>query len=173
LQVAKKGLKKLSLLFLESSIWTPSHRCGENSLATSLCTWSPNELAPLLSVISDHLPTCGRRWDTLAPCRCVPPPDTVWSLQEDLSCIAPAGKIYDYARNDLIYLPKSSCKTKPLAPPSPQTYHMALYSHPNSKNDTPKRVMAWCHHLRSGDQIWGFPKSKYERGMSTQCHDNT
>jgi hypothetical protein len=38
LQVAGKGLKKLNLLFLESSILTPSHPCGENFLATSLCT---------------------------------------------------------------------------------------------------------------------------------------
>jgi hypothetical protein len=27
---------------------------GENFLATSLCTWSPNELAHLLSGINDH-----------------------------------------------------------------------------------------------------------------------
>jgi hypothetical protein len=31
---------------------TPSHPCGKDSLATSLCTWSPNELAHLLSVIN-------------------------------------------------------------------------------------------------------------------------
>jgi hypothetical protein len=40
LQVAGQGLKKLSLLFPESSILTPSHPYGEDSVATSLCTWS-------------------------------------------------------------------------------------------------------------------------------------
>jgi hypothetical protein len=36
---------------------------GEDSLATSLCTWSPNELAHLLSVINDpHTLLALRQW---------------------------------------------------------------------------------------------------------------
>jgi hypothetical protein len=45
--------QELSRLFLESSILNPEFPCGENLLLqTTLCTWSPHELAPLLSVIS-------------------------------------------------------------------------------------------------------------------------
>jgi hypothetical protein len=51
LQVARQGLEKLVRLLPESLILNPESPLWENSLATSLCTWIPNELAHLLSVI--------------------------------------------------------------------------------------------------------------------------
>jgi hypothetical protein len=51
LQVARHDLKKLTDCSPRVRYQTQSHPCGENSLATSFCTWSPNKLAHLLSII--------------------------------------------------------------------------------------------------------------------------
>jgi hypothetical protein len=51
LQVDWHGPKKHFWLFPDSLILNLTHPCGENSLATSVCTWNPNNLAHLLSVI--------------------------------------------------------------------------------------------------------------------------